>query len=212
LIVTGADTLLLVLVTEEAVGCTAEGSEISGIFRNVGICSVSRSRNCGESSPVSRSWNCRKPFPCSSVPSVRLCLAAGDSSDSSCRSSGSALFSFLTGMIYSASPSSATCTEVGRENRPPEDIRRKAEPVSSLFRLSCREPVFSDFLSVFVSARTFRMKVSENRLLTCSMAVLAAETMDDAFADSGIGFFASAVKAAISFFGSVIFNPIFRPV
>ena len=79
-------------------------------------------------------------------------------------------------------------------------------------RHSCREEGSSDFRSVFVSARTFRVKVSENRLLTCSMAVRAAETMDDAFADSGIGFFASAVKAAISFFGSVMFSPIFRPV
>ena len=72
------------------------------------------------------------------APPVRLARAAGDSSDISCRSSGRALFSFFTGMMYSASPSSATWTEVGRENRPPEDMRRKAEPVSSRLRLSCR--------------------------------------------------------------------------
>ncbi len=43
------------------------------------------------------------------------------------------------------------------------------------------------------------------------MAVLAADTMADAFAVSGIGFFALSVNAAISFFGSVMFSPIFRP-
>ena len=100
---------------------------------------------------------------------------------------------------------------VSRENRPPEDILKNAEPVSSRFRLSCREEGSSDLRSVFVSARTFRVKVSENRLRTLSIAVRAAETIDDAFAVSEIGFFAFSVNAAISFFGSVMFSPISEP-
>ena len=53
---------------------------------------------------------------------LKEALADGDNSVNNCLSSGTALASFFTGMIYSASPSSATCTSVGRVKRPPVDM------------------------------------------------------------------------------------------
>ena len=60
-----------------------------------------------------------------------LSLAAGDSSESSWRSRGNAFSSFFTGIMYSASPSSATCTPVGRVNRPPADMGTRVESPGS---------------------------------------------------------------------------------
>ena len=54
-----------------------------------------------------------------SVPDCRLFRAEAESSPISCRSSGTAMPSFFTGITYTGSPSSAISTCCGRENRPP---------------------------------------------------------------------------------------------
>ena len=63
-----------------------------------------------------------RPTPeegCSS--SERDALAEADSSEKSWRRSGTARFSFFTGMMYSGSPSSATSVVTRPEKRPPEE-------------------------------------------------------------------------------------------
>ena len=111
-----------------------------------------------------------------------LSLAAGDSSESSWRSRGNAFSSFFTGIMYSASPSSATCTSVGEENLPPVDIFR----VVPVLLLS----------SPPVSARNLISTGSAKMLRTLLMADRAAEVIPEVFTFSDRGCFTSAVKAS----------------